>query len=81
MLRAAAKNFHRVAVVVDPGDYTGLVSSLKNNNGCTLLEERYRLAGKAFAHTADYDRHISGYLNDVDFSSASLCYNVEAKKS
>jgi phosphoribosylaminoimidazolecarboxamide formyltransferase / IMP cyclohydrolase len=80
MLRASAKNFHRVAVVVDPGDYPGLLSILKENGGCTRLQDRFRLARKAFEHTADYDRNISGYLNRVNFSDASSCYQIEKGK-
>ena len=76
MLRASAKNFHRVAVVVDPGDYSGLISILKENRGCTRLQDRFRLARKAFEHTADYDRHISGYLNRLKFPDVSDCYDI-----
>jgi phosphoribosylaminoimidazolecarboxamide formyltransferase/IMP cyclohydrolase len=81
MLRASAKNFHRVAVVVDPGDYTGLVSILKENRGCTGLQDRFRLARKAFEHTADYDRNISEYLNRVNFSDASSCYSIQKEEA
>ncbi len=81
MLRASAKNFHRVAVVVDPGDYTGLVSMLKENRGCTGLQDRFRLARKAFEHTADYDRNISEYLNRVNFSDASSCYSIQKEEA
>jgi phosphoribosylaminoimidazolecarboxamide formyltransferase/IMP cyclohydrolase len=79
MLRASAKNFHRVAVVVDPGDYPGLISVLKETRGCTRLKDRFRLARKAFEHTADYDRHISAYLNPLKFSDVSGCYEIVEK--
>jgi phosphoribosylaminoimidazolecarboxamide formyltransferase/IMP cyclohydrolase len=62
MLRASAKNFLRVAAVVDPRDYGAVIEELGANQGMTSLETRFRLAKKAFAHTADYDRAISDYL-------------------
>ena len=77
MVRASAKNFHRVAVVVDPADYPGLTTSLEANRGCTRLDERFRYAQKAFAHTAEYDRHIMGYLEGIRFSEASDCYSIQ----
>ena len=68
MLRSAAKNFASVTVVVDPGDYSGVLSELQN--GDTSLETRRRLAVKAFAHTAAYDAAITQYLGGSDFPDA-----------
>ncbi len=62
MIRAAAKNFIRVASVVDPVDYPTLINSLKTNGGKTTLQMRAMLAKKAFAHTSDYDWAIADYL-------------------
>ncbi|MFQ6059093.1 MAG: bifunctional phosphoribosylaminoimidazolecarboxamide formyltransferase/IMP cyclohydrolase [Anaerolineae bacterium] len=62
LLRAAAKNFAHVTVVVDPADYAGLLAELRQK-GDTSLETRQRLALKAFAHTAAYDAAISRYLS------------------
>jgi phosphoribosylaminoimidazolecarboxamide formyltransferase/IMP cyclohydrolase len=62
MLRAAAKNYLRVAAVVDPADYPSLVTSLRAHDGRLNLTARFELARKAFAHTAAYDRAISEYL-------------------
>jgi phosphoribosylaminoimidazolecarboxamide formyltransferase/IMP cyclohydrolase len=61
MIRAAAKNWQRVAVVVDPGDYPDVIATLGRAEG---LDEgrRYDLAHKAFAHTAAYDAAISNWL-------------------
>ena len=64
MLRAAAKNHESVSVVVDPTDYASLLQELEANAGCTSLELRSRLAGKAFAHTARYDTMVASYLAD-----------------
>ena len=60
MIRAAAKNFPSVIVVVDPADYQPVLEKLKK--GDLLLEERQRLAQKAFQHVAIYDTAISQYL-------------------
>ena len=77
MIRASAKNFIRVASVVDPADYDSIISSLKENNGQTTLELRHGLSKKAFKHTADYDRAISDYLASGTFADAVLpCYNL-----
>lgn len=61
LLRAAAKNFERVTVVVDPGDYVRVAEQLAG--GGISLDERRHLALKAFRHTAAYDAAISNYLS------------------
>ncbi len=60
MLRAAAKNFPDVIVVVDPADYQPVLEKL-GGSGLDLAE-RQRLAQKAFQHVAIYDTAISQYL-------------------
>jgi phosphoribosylaminoimidazolecarboxamide formyltransferase/IMP cyclohydrolase len=60
MIRAAAKNFPSVIVVVDPKDYQPVLEKLKN--GDLPLAERKSLAQKAFQHVAVYDTAISQYL-------------------
>ena len=60
MIRAASKNHESVAVVVDPADYEGVIESLRRN--ALSLEERRRLAAKAYAHTASYDTAIARYM-------------------
>jgi phosphoribosylaminoimidazolecarboxamide formyltransferase/IMP cyclohydrolase len=60
MIRAAAKNFPSVIVVVDPADYPLVLEKLKG--GGLDMPERKRLAQKAFQHTAVYDTAISQYL-------------------
>ncbi len=64
LLRAAAKNFARVAVVCDPEDYNLVLAELQAN-GKVLSGTRRRLAAKAFAHTRDYDTVIARYLLEV----------------
>ncbi len=70
MLRAAAKNFHRVAVVTDPRDYAGLADELAERGGTLGLATRYRLAQKAFRMSAEYDAAISRYLSETPFEMA-----------
>ncbi|WP_428261979.1 bifunctional phosphoribosylaminoimidazolecarboxamide formyltransferase/IMP cyclohydrolase [Haliangium sp.] len=62
MIRAAAKNHSRVAVLVDPGDYDEILRELDQRGGALSDETRFRLARKAFVHTAAYDTAISAYL-------------------
>jgi phosphoribosylaminoimidazolecarboxamide formyltransferase/IMP cyclohydrolase len=61
MLRAAAKNHARVAVVVDPADYAELIEELRADNG-TKLALRRKLATKVYAHIANYDATIANWL-------------------
>lgn len=61
MVRAAAKNHERVAVVVNPERYGEVLESLRRE-GEVPLALRKNLAAEAFAHTADYDAVIAGYL-------------------
>lgn len=68
MLRAAAKNFNDVAVVVDSGDYPKIIQELRDNNGATTLATRFALAQKVFAHIARYDAAIANYLGTTDLN-------------
>ncbi len=65
LLRAAAKNFPRLAVVCDPADYDSLIDELRRGEGALSLETRFELARKAFRHVAEYDRAISEYLAGI----------------
>jgi phosphoribosylaminoimidazolecarboxamide formyltransferase/IMP cyclohydrolase len=62
MIRAAAKNHADVAVLVDPEDYTALLSELSQNGGSTTLTLRKKLAARAYARTASYDAAISNWF-------------------
>jgi len=62
MVRSAAKNYEHVAVVTDPADYAGLLKEMSSASGALGAETRFRLACKAFSHTAAYDSAISNYL-------------------
>ncbi len=74
MIRASAKNYLRVASVVDPSDYESIISEMKANNGSISLELRYRLAQKAFQYTATYDSTIAGYLGSKTSEDVKGCY-------
>jgi len=60
MVRAAAKNHASVGIVVDPADYSDVLAELREGG----LEEstRSHLAAKAFAHTAQYDGLVAGWM-------------------
>ncbi len=60
MIRSAAKNYKDVLVVVDTKDYEFILENLKNDN--ISMEDREKLAYKAFATTARYDALISNYF-------------------
>ena len=60
MLRAAAKNFPSVAVVVDPADYDWVADKL-TGDGLTP-DDRRGLAAKAFRHVSEYDAAVTAYL-------------------
>ncbi|MFZ3577831.1 bifunctional phosphoribosylaminoimidazolecarboxamide formyltransferase/IMP cyclohydrolase [Virgibacillus sp. DJP39] len=78
MLRAAAKNFANVAVIVDPTDYTDILQALKQD---TLDQnKRLELAGKVFRHTAHYDALIAGYFNEQTGTQYPDTYSVTYEK-
>jgi phosphoribosylaminoimidazolecarboxamide formyltransferase/IMP cyclohydrolase len=66
LLRSAAKNYQHVTVVTDPEDYGPLLREMAAANGAVGAEARFRLAQKAFSHTAAYDGAISSYLTALD---------------
>ena len=61
MVRAAAKNFESVGVVVDPSTYATLLTALRDDGGLSR-ETRQRLAATAFAHTAAYDAAVATWF-------------------
>jgi phosphoribosylaminoimidazolecarboxamide formyltransferase/IMP cyclohydrolase len=77
MLRAAAKNFHDVTVIVDPVDYPLVLQEIKAT-GNTSLKTRFYLMKKVFALTSVYDTAISRWLEKVDMQAND--YLQENKK-
>ena len=65
MLRAAAKNFRHVAVVVDPADYPLLLEQLDAEAGLDAATRLY-FAQKAFRHSSRYEAAIAGYLSQIE---------------
>lgn len=74
MLRAAAKNYPSVTVVIHPEDYDDILKEMLENKGATTFQTRFKLAQKVFAHTAQYDAHISNYLSrlEIDFDAQTV---------
>ena len=83
LLRAAAKNYQDVTVVINPGSYPEIINELKENNGEISLKTKKKLAVEVFEHTAFYDTMISKYLRknmveeEISFPSN---LNLPAKK-
>jgi phosphoribosylaminoimidazolecarboxamide formyltransferase/IMP cyclohydrolase len=71
LVRAAAKNFRDVLVVVSPSDYPAVLDALDRPGG-PALEFRLELARKAFAHTAGYDTAIASAMADIRVSASGL---------
>ena len=65
MIRAAAKNWQDVAVITSVADYAGVIDELRGGNGTLSEETHWRLAKKAFATTAAYDRAVSARLAEI----------------
>jgi phosphoribosylaminoimidazolecarboxamide formyltransferase/IMP cyclohydrolase len=72
LVRAAAKNFASVAVVVDPADYPAIIRELDDNGGALSAATRWRLMRKAFTRVTAYDSAISNWLGAVGETSAPL---------
>jgi len=62
MLRAGAKNYPYVTVIVDPTDYRPILAEMKQSGGGVSKETNFRLAKKVYQLTARYDQAISEYL-------------------
>ena len=76
MVRAAAKNFHRVAVLMEPADYPAVLEEMSKHGGTLGLETRYRLARDAFRLIARYDEAIARYFESTPLASARGIYAI-----
>jgi phosphoribosylaminoimidazolecarboxamide formyltransferase/IMP cyclohydrolase len=65
MVRAAAKNYTSVCIVVDPNDYPTILSEMDSDGGKIGDASRFSLAIKAFEHTASYDGAIANYFGRI----------------
>lgn len=83
LLRAAAKNFERVAVINEPSQYDSVIAAMDANKGEIPLAFRRKLAYQAFARTASYDQSISSYLGGLvqDHATAETTYDSTTKEA
>ena len=72
MIRAAAKNWQDVAIVVSPTEYAAIIGEMTAGGGSLSQETHWRLAKKAFATTAAYDRAVSNRLAEIPPSDEAL---------
>jgi phosphoribosylaminoimidazolecarboxamide formyltransferase/IMP cyclohydrolase len=78
LLRAAAKNFERVAVINEPSQYDSVIAAMDANKGEIPLDFRRKLAYQAFSRTASYDQSISSYLGKLVHDQAGSADKSEA---
>jgi phosphoribosylaminoimidazolecarboxamide formyltransferase/IMP cyclohydrolase len=74
MVRSAAKNHAHVAVVTDPADYAAILAEMRAAGGAVGETTRFKLAQKAFSHTAAYDGAISNYLTALGSDGARAAF-------
>ena len=67
MTMASAKNWHSVAVLTSADQYAGFIQALKNQNGRTGLEQRFKLAAQAMKSIGEYRTAIGNYFSALDF--------------
>ena len=80
MLRAAAKNWQDVGVVIDPADYPLVLAELAASGGSRLTRAtKFMLAKKVFSHTAAYDGMISNYLTALAAGAEDATASVPAR--
>ncbi|GMR07858.1 MAG: bifunctional phosphoribosylaminoimidazolecarboxamide formyltransferase/IMP cyclohydrolase [Gammaproteobacteria bacterium] len=70
MLRAAAKNYAAVTVVVDANDYQTVLDEMAANNSTVSDATRFSLAVKVYEHTARYDGAIANYLGSINYDGS-----------
>lgn len=84
MLRAAAKNYRDVTVIVDSCRYPSVLAQINDHHGIDLVT-RYQLALEAFEHTARYDGAIANYLGAIQFDGEKQEFartvNMQFRKS
>jgi phosphoribosylaminoimidazolecarboxamide formyltransferase/IMP cyclohydrolase len=78
LLRAAAKNYERVAIISDPAQYDFVIEQMEAASGQLTSEDRRRLAFAAFKRTADYDRAIAIYLGRLAEGEAQREHDLPA---
>ncbi|KJL41062.1 bifunctional phosphoribosylaminoimidazolecarboxamide formyltransferase/IMP cyclohydrolase [Microbacterium trichothecenolyticum] len=77
MVRASAKNYANVAIVVSPSSYPAVIDAVRAG-GTTLLQRR-ELAARAFAHTAEYDRAVATWFTEGTLLEEALPAHLTIK--
>ncbi|KAN0004246.1 hypothetical protein ACTFIZ_010385 [Dictyostelium cf. discoideum] len=83
LIRASSKNFQNVLIIVDPLDYKWIGERIQSSTDSTnvlssiTLEERKKLALKAFQHGCSYDAAVSQYLSKVELTNATTIQGVK----
>ncbi len=65
LLRAASKNFKFITPIMDTKDYEDLIQNIEKNNGDTDIIFRKKMAYKVFKETAEYDKIIAKWFNEI----------------
>ncbi|MGC4049998.1 MAG: hypothetical protein QM757_11490 [Paludibaculum sp.] len=89
MIRAAAKNYQDVAVVVSPAQYAEILEELRSSEGYLSMPTQWKLAKEAFARTAAYDAAVTARLaretdepaDPADVSSLPETLRISAKRT
>lgn len=77
MVRASAKNYANVAIVVSPSSYPAVIEAVRS--GGTTLVQRRELAARAFAHTAEYDRAVATWFAEGTLTEEDLPAHLTIK--
>ncbi|MFB8145667.1 bifunctional phosphoribosylaminoimidazolecarboxamide formyltransferase/IMP cyclohydrolase [Microbacterium sp. NPDC056003] len=77
MVRASAKNFANVAIVVSPESYPAIIETV--TGGGTTLDQRRELAARAFAHTCEYDRAVATWFAEQTLGEGDLPQHLTIK--
>ncbi|MFB7884400.1 bifunctional phosphoribosylaminoimidazolecarboxamide formyltransferase/IMP cyclohydrolase [Microbacterium sp. NPDC056057] len=77
MVRASAKNYANVAIVVSPSSYPAVIDAVRA--GGTTLVQRRELAARAFAHTAEYDRAVATWFTEGTLLEEALPAHLTIK--
>lgn len=67
MTMASAKNWHSIAVLTSPAQYSDFISGLRANSGMIGLEQRFKLAAAAMKSIGEYRTAIGSYFSGLDF--------------
>ena len=81
MLRSAAKNFARVAVATEPGQYDALLAEMAANDGALSAKTRFALSVAAFNRVAFYDACIGNYLSSINDDGSRALFPAQSNSN